>query len=233
MATITLNEIAYDILGLNRAEIKDTDSLEVREVKFWVNTLRAKLLKQKFDKPMSTVDNNYVQSLGAVQLEKVDSSIKTTLPADRFFLRTKIDIPPTIERSGHVGTFTRVGPADLKEVEYLVVSHDRAIQSGFGKFSRNFVYCFPLDNKLWFTSRNTSHLDFKYVDVRGVFQNPKEAALILDSTYTDDDNYPINMQLVDEIKMILAQKELKLKNLQFVDKTSDGEKNVEQEVKTK
>lgn len=233
MATITLNQIAYDILGLNRAEIKDSDSLEIREVKFWIHTLRNKLLKQKFDKPMATIDNHYVQSLGAVQVEKVDSSIVTDLPSDRFFLRTKIDIPPTIERSGHVGTFTRIGPADLKEVEYLIVSHDRAIQSGFGKFSRNFVYCFPLDNKLWFTSRNQSMLDFKYIDIRGVFQNPIEAALITNPTYTDDDDYPINTQLVDEIKMILVQKELKIKNVQFLDKSADGEKNIEQEVKGK
>jgi hypothetical protein len=234
MAAITLNQIAYDILGLNRAEVKDSDSLEIREVKFWINTLRNKLLKQRFDKSGSgLIDDHYVQSLGAVELEKIDSSIIIDLPSDRYYLRTKVDIPDTIERSEHVTTFTRIGPVDRLSERYHVVSHDRAIASGFGKFNNKFIYAFPLGAKLYLTSKDSALLGLKFIDIRGVFQNPVEAALFANPSYTDDDDYPINTHLIDDIKTILLSKELKAKYNELVDKTTDSEKNAEPEVKTK
>jgi hypothetical protein len=49
-----------------------------------------------------------------------------------------------------------------------------------------------------------------YIDVRGVFQNPRSAALITNPTYTDDNAYPINMQYVNEIKEIILNREFRL-----------------------
>ena len=233
MATISLNQIAYDILQLNRAALKDTDTLEVREVKFWVMTLRVKLLKQRLDKPMASIDDHYVQDLGPVELEKVDSSILPNIPSDRYFLRTKVDLPDTIERSGHITTFTRVGPADRKEIKFQIVSHEHAIASGYGRFNNKFIYCFPIGPRLYFTSKDSSLLDLRYVDIRGVFQNPNEAKLFVDPAIIDidDTDYPINMQLIDDIKTIIVQKELKFKNNQLVDKTTDEADDPEPTVK--
>jgi hypothetical protein len=224
---ISLNQLAYRLIGIYRANYKITDSLSLRLVKDWIHATRAMLLKQQFDKPLAIIDEYSVQDLGPIELELVDSSIVPAVPSDRHMMRTTVYIPPTIERRGNIGSFTRVGPADRLEHRYKVVTFETALVSGFGKFNNRDVYAFYLDGRMYLIARDLNafkHLE--YLDIRGVFQNPKEAALIKDPTSTDDDNYPISRTLVDTMEDIIAKTKFNFVITPLQDKTADEEDDI-------
>ena len=102
---VTLNTIAYNILKNYRIQAKVSDDLDIRYVYQWVNNARAKYVKQRLDKSTFEIDQSLVQSLGAVELELVDSSIAmslpTPLPADKFVrIIDKIIIATVVMLSG-------------------------------------------------------------------------------------------------------------------------------------
>ena len=209
---MTLNEAAYRIRRFYRTHYKETDELDIRYVYSWVISTRARLLKQRLDKPMATIDNNYVQDLGPVALEQVDSSICRGLPTPLYaykkIVRTAIEIPPTIDRSGHTGTFTRIGPADMLTTNFKVLDYDDVFYYGYGKFNGSDICAFPLENRIYLYSRSGNHFNMKYIDVRGVFLDPRDAAVIKDPTWDENDEFPMNETLVDDMENMIKQEKI-------------------------
>ena len=75
MYNVTLNQIAYGIFETVRGKISDDDNIAIDHIKDMVHSIRAMLLKQKFDKNLRVIDDTYTQSLGSLEVEQVDSSI--------------------------------------------------------------------------------------------------------------------------------------------------------------
>ena len=209
MYNVTLNEIAYSIFESVRGKLSDDDNIAIEQIKDMVHNTRAKLLKQKFDKNLRVIDDGYTQSLGAIEVELVDSSIHTTLLSDKHVLRTTVDIPETIDRRNYEGTFTRIGPADRLSHKFNLVSYDRAIYSGNGRFNRNEVYAFLLDNRVNLIGDGIYYKAIQFIDVVGVFQNPSQVAQFTDisgnSLYSDDARYPISRAMRDDIEGIIIK----------------------------
>ena len=155
---ISLNELAYSIMEFYRANVVNTDEIDIRWIKYLVNTTRAKLLKQKFDKPFHEIDEHYVQKIApsgyAVEMEIVDSSAYATLESKRYMVRTSVSIPATIERNGKVGSFTRIGPADRLSETFDIVDYSHALVYGNGKFNKNSIAAFLLDDRIYLISKN-------------------------------------------------------------------------------
>jgi len=226
---ISLNEIAYGFRELYRAKFKDTDSPDIRLVKYWVQEVRAKLIKQKVDKlGMFQIDEVFVQSIPST-LERVSSSqvsfaglTLSTIDPDIYLYRTVRNIPQVIEKQGTAGVFTRIGP-ERSSLGYLILPYGQWLTAGYGAFNRQFVYATYLDRRIYLKSGNPSNLgSITAIEVRGVFQNPVEAALIADPTYTDDDDYPISQAMVDDIYTILMSKEFKATYAQPEDKIANA-----------
>jgi hypothetical protein len=218
----TLNELTYRILALYREQYKDSDSLSERLVQDWIHSARAMLIKQKLDKPMSTIDENIVQDLGEIEMESVDSSIIAGVGSDRYMLRTKLDLPATIERSGHIGTYTRIGPADRLEMRFKPVSFETALTSGFGKFNNRDVFAFLIGAKIYLISREiNSFKHIEHLDVRGVFQNPVEAARFKKPSYTFDEPYPINKNMTDQLEELILKSKLSIKKIGLMDNVAN------------
>lgn len=196
---------------LYRTAHKETDSLSVRLIKDWIHSTRAMLVKQRLDKPMAMIDESLVQVITPVGLEEIDSSTFELEGADRKVIRTKINIPPTINRRGLVGTFSRIGPVDRLSTRYKVVTHETALISGYGKFNRRDIYAFPLDNKIYLLAKDIDPTGL--LDIRGVFQNPETVPIIkLDDegnvTYLPFDHdgpYPINRELIDTMEEMVVK----------------------------
>jgi len=113
MKTTSLNELVYELLELRRSYLKETDPIPKRLVIDWIQSQRARLLDQKGKKPMSSIDDHFIQDLGAVPMEKylsniVDPQIKNY----DYMYRTSIDIPRTIESYDGIGMFSRIGHVD-------------------------------------------------------------------------------------------------------------------------
>jgi len=216
MENISKNKIAYDILETYRANLIETDFIDIRQIKHQIDVLRVKLIKQHLEKYfINSIDENLVQEYApngtAITMEIVDSSATTILPTGRYYVRSTVAIPATIERNGGIPTFTRIGPADKLSERYQIVNSDWGLLYGSGKFNSNAVAAFILGDRLILTSKNKqSVFGIKYVNVRGVFQNPSEVALLNNPLATDDDSYPINSQMIDDIKNIILNREFKL-----------------------
>lgn len=224
--TTTLNQLVFELLELRRAQLKTTDTVDRRLVIDWIQTQRARLLKQQFAKPFAGIDNNLVQDLGTVALEQVSSNDLDVTDYDKM-LRTASDIPAPIERPGGVGTFTRVGPPNKLTEHYKVVPYEQALVSGNGHFNYNMVYAFMMGERLYLISKSGYHLTNTYVHIRGVFQNPIEAAQFADATWTYADEYPINKSMIDQLKTLIVQQKFSLTLVQPDDKTDDSKDNIQ------
>ena len=224
--TTTLNQLVFELLELRRAQLKLTDPVDRRLVIDWIQSQRARLLKQAFTKPFIGIDNNIVQDLGTVALEQVSAN-DLSITDYRYMLRTAVDIPATIERRDGTGTFTRVGPPDKLTEHYKVVPYEQALVSGNGHFNSHMVYAFTIGERLYLISKSGYHLTNTYVHIRGVFQNPIEAAQFADATWTYDDEYPINKSMIDQLKTLIVQEKFGLTLVQAEDKKDDSEDNLQ------
>lgn len=213
---ISLNELSYDVLELYRQNVLDTTYIDIRQIKYWVNSLRSKLLRQKFQKePFTAIDPAFIQELNyqnkGIEMELVDSSVVSSLPSNRYYLRSTISIPNTIERIGGLGTFTHVGPADKKNEKFIPITFDHSHVFGSGKFNSSAVAFFTLGDRIYLVSVDKQAVfGTKYISCFGVFDNPVEAALITNPLYNDDLNYPISLNMVDDIKTFILNKEFRL-----------------------
>jgi len=228
---VTLNQIAYGIFEVIRGNLSDDDSIAISHIKDMIHDTRATLLKQKFDKGIRVIDDNFTQSLGALKIEAVDSSAHSTINAGRYMYRTVLEIPETLDRRNYEGTFTRIGPADKLATSYNLVSYDRALYSGNGRFNKDQVFAFLRDNKIYLISNSGAyHKGVQFIDVVGVFQNPSQVALFKDSAgdsyYSDDKRYPISRSMKKDIENIILKEKLGLEVQASTDKINDGDNTI-------
>lgn len=227
MTTTTLNQLIYELLELRRANLKETDPVTIRLVVDWIQSQRARLIRQKLSRPITQIEDNLAQDLGAnVTMTKVSSN-DYSIDTGEYMWRTSIEIPHTIGRRDGKGTFLRVGPADKLTTEFDVVPYYRIPYVGNGKYNRDTVFAFVLGDYIYLHSKSGFHLTIDKINVKGVFQDPIAAALIADPTWTYDDNYPVNKSIVDELKLLIVKEKFPLTLLQAEDKTDDLEDNLE------
>lgn len=228
---VTLNQIAYGLFEIVRKYLSDDSEISLDQIKDWIHDTRAMLLEQKFNKNPRVIDDVYTQSIGPLKIESVDSSAFTSIPSGRYMFRTVKEIPPTIDRKNYQGTFTRIGPADKFAVKYNLVTYDRALYSGNGRFNKDTIFCFLRDNKIYLISNSGAyHKAVQYIDVEGVFQNPAQVAIFLDSSGDslnfDTSAYPVNRSMRRDIENIIIKEKLGIKAQAPSDKTNDGTDNV-------
>jgi hypothetical protein len=155
-------------------------------------------------------------------MEKVLSNEITPAVNDfTYMYRTTVDIPKTIERLDGKGTFTRIGPADRLSTKFTVLTYDQALYFGNGKFNKNEICAFVLGDRIYLSSKSGLHFGVNKLDVRGVFQDPVAAALIYDPTWTYKDNFPINKEIVDQMKELIVNSKFALTLVQSTDRTDD------------
>ena len=222
----TLNELGYELYELYRATGKVTDSIDIRLFKDWIKQARATFLKQRFDEPMSIIDEANVQDLGAVTFIKVDSSLATQT-SGKYMMRSSTRIPNTINRRGNIGTFTRIAPADMLEKRFNFVSYDRALVSGNGKFNNNDIYAFVNDGYMYLISKTNIHKYITSVNIKGVFINPQDAYNFrYPNAWTDDMEFPVSQSIVMDMINAILDKKFKLIMTPLEDKVSNGTDDV-------
>ena len=205
MAGITLNELAYSNLSKIRPKIQNTEVIDIREIKYAWHNQRALWLRNELNKPGRTIDPNFIQDLGCVELEYVDAAdCCGSITIGCKVKRSVKQIPNTIER--HNGTtITRVGPINKLQVPYSLIRYDQADTFGNGRGNTKVIAAFVHNSYLWAIQKaNTIEFQgLKWFTVQGVFENPTEASKFSTcdgaTCYNDDMPYPINRWLVNYI----------------------------------
>ena len=223
----SLNMLGYEIMELLRATNRVSDSLDVRLAKTWVKQTRALLLKQRFDEPMAIIDPAVIQDLGKVTFAPVDSSANTSVPSGKYMMRSSTRLPVTINRKGNIGTFTRIASADRLEKKFNLVSYDRALVSGNGKFNSDDVYAFTNDGYMYLISKSNLHKYITSCNIQGVFVNPEDAYTFNTTVssvtpWSDDLEYPVSESIVVDLQNIIIDKKFRLVLNQIEDSVANG-----------
>jgi len=228
---VTLNQIANGLFEIVRANISDDSDISIDHVKDMVHDARSTLLKQKFDKNARVIDDVFTQTLGSLAIESVDSSANTGIASGRYMFRTIKEIPATIDRKNYEGTFTRIGPADQLAAKYNLVSYDRAMFSGNGRFNKDSIFSFLRDSKIYLISNSGKyHKTTQFIEVTGVFQNPAQVEILRDSSGSSlnygDRQYPVSRSMRRDIENLILKEKLGIKAQAPSDKVNDGDENV-------
>jgi hypothetical protein len=199
----SLNEISYSIFEKLRPEISDDDSVSLEQLKFDINNFRAQFIRNELNR-LRSVDSDITQTI-CLDLEKVDPSSCCDIEIEcNFLLRSTKPIPDAIELHNKPG-ITWVGPVDKTLRPFSLIDYNRVPWVGNGRFNKNNVYTFLYDDHLYIMCNDRYSMSLSNAVVRGVFENPEEAAKFTDCStgkpcYSDDDDYPVKAWMIPSIE---------------------------------
>ena len=207
---MTFNQYAYDILESMRATLVDDDSVDLRQVKFWINTQRALFLRNEYNKDNRNIDPNVIQELGCVELEHADSAECCTIRSGCSIVRTKLELPVPVEL--HLGDMlTFVGPISKLKSQFLRINRNQAPWVNNGRFNKTIIHWFYFNHRIYliFDSSNLEAKSLKYISVAGVFEDPEVVGNFSTCSgspcYDDNTKYPLNSWMYPYIKAAVLQ----------------------------
>jgi hypothetical protein len=222
---ITLKELAYNLINVVRGgKISDDDKLSLRQVEFWIHTMRSKLIRQDLDKGR-TVSDNIKQTLSCLEVVQVDLSTCCKVRTGCFGYRTKVRLPSPIEL-GKRDLITSVGPASVTEPRFTLIPYQRAAYSAQNAKSISTKVFFH-DGYLYFINAPDG-LELVSVDL--VAEDPTDLAKYTscsgDQCYTDESKYPISAYMVDTLNTLIIEAYLKIEASAKGDNTNDAKQDL-------
>jgi len=212
----SLNEL-YSELWLDVSpSISDDSVIDERLLKFYIHKVRAVFARNEMNKSHRTVDAALIQDLGLVELETIDSFVDELALGNiqHTVLRTVETIPRALELHNRLA-FTFVGPVNQIEKGFKFVDITSVPYQGNGKFNKTFMYAFIMNDRIYIIGNcnNPAFKGLKYINIKGVFENPEDAAKFNrpDGTacYSDDEEYPIPLYLWSYCKKEILQSDLR------------------------
>jgi hypothetical protein len=213
---VSLNHLVFNVLEKYRANLKDTDSLDPRQVGFWVGIARALLIKQRLDKNIFNIYEEEIQSIPDLEISQEVTGIVSTDEA----------IPVTINRKGYQGTLTKVVyPYTGDEPAFSanpvqIVTQKRFERIGNRKFNASLYYAtIGKGNQLYL--KTYTKTGSEKISVEGVFQNPIEVMEMNGVTDPYNADYPINSDLIKDLTNMIVSDNFQLVVQQMEDKTPE------------
>jgi hypothetical protein len=206
---LTKNKIIYDLLSLSRGgPISDDDEISLRQVGFWVDNIRSILLRQQTTKGQ-TLNSDVIQTISCLEVEEIDASYCPVEVVGCTILRSKKRIPNTIETE-FKNLITKVSSPSIKSLSFSEINVNRIPYIDFSKVGKKLVKYFIHDRYIYLLS----NVLYDKITVSGVFQFPEELKEYLSCTgepcYTDDSYYPMSNHMVELIKKMVIENNIRL-----------------------
>jgi hypothetical protein len=221
----TLNEITYNIFSSIRPHLTDDEDLPIEKIEHDVNLKRSLFIRNELNKSGRTIDMNYIQTLGCLELELGSPTDCCVDDVDCFVLRTKDIIPNTIELHNKK-LITRVAPIVKTKVKFNFVSYDRFLHSGNGQFNKNDIFATLHNGRIYLKSNNENINLIEKIALDGIFEDPREVIKFKNcdgsNCFSADSKYPLNQWMEDYIKQALIEEYFKLTLRSTKDNTNDG-----------
>lgn len=218
----TLNQIAQDLIGIVRVKRTDDYNVTPAQVKRWINYKRSVFIKNELNKKQA-IDEDFVQDLGCVDLEKVKSA---ECGPGCMVLRTCKKIPePVITNLGLA--ITRVGPVTRTSRAFSFVDYTQVVWSGYGRFSDNQVFAYYLNGYIYLELKKASPLakGLKKINIRGIFENPEDVQDFNSCggspCYDDETTYPIKNWMTDYIINAILEERFGIVERSITDSRND------------
>lgn len=230
---ITKNHLVFDILNTIRGgKQSDDENISLRQVGFWVDNTRALLIRRDLEKNRS-INPDIVQTLGCIPVEPIDASECPCVVSGCNILRTVDKIPHTIELHNK-NLITRVGPPIVGSTPFSFIPYSRAQYAGNNKYTSKIPKAF-LHNEYIYIIGNNPVLDtLENISLDGVFERPEELEGFdsCDSTpcYTDETPYPISSWMIEPIKEMVFNNNIRLAAQSPTDNRGNAEHDLEQNI---
>tara|TARA_R110002051_G_scaffold314726_4_gene392127 strand:- start:253 stop:966 length:714 start_codon:yes stop_codon:yes gene_type:complete len=198
----TIKEISYNILNsLRGGRSNNNEHISLKQVEFNIKHYRAMLIRRDFQRN-GKITRHFEQDLGCIPLTVVNASMCCGLPLDCTVVRTTQKIPRTV-RYNFMDAITHISdPTGLNTIPLI---DSIAVQFlPFDRFTKNDRKAYMIEDYLYIY--NPDGMDM--VNVRGVLENPEEAANFdCDGSdcYDDTMAYPVSLDLVNAITDGLLQ----------------------------
>lgn len=173
-----------------------------------INEQRSLWIRNEYNKNRS-IDPYLQQTIGDLELELVDPvACCEGIPGFCKVLRSKQEVPNTIEFFFSKG-LTSVGPVDIRQKRFALIDYARVPYIGHGRTTKNTIYAFLYNRYLYVVSADPIVNSLKYVNVRGIFEDPTALADFCTCTgepcWSPNDIYPLNLWMWAYIKPQIVQ----------------------------
>ena len=197
----TYRELIY--MCLDTLKITSDDAVFTEDhIVFLLNKYRSILLQQKYSDVRNSISSSNYQTL-CLDLTLDDTKSRDVCKGT--ILRSVEKIPNLL----NIGN-TEVSLKDYYLGEVTLVSPNRLRYVGNNRWLQNVIYCtIGNDNYLYFKSSNPQHMYLEKVELRGIFEDPIEAAKLScdKSSYCDilDTKMPLEESLVSKLIEVTVQ----------------------------
>ena len=197
----TYRELIY--MCLDTLKITSDDAVFTEDhILFLLNKYRSILLQQKYADVRNPVSSSNYQTL-CLDLTLDDTKSRDVCKGT--ILRSVEKIPSLL----NIGN-TSVSLQDYYLGEIALVSPNRLRYVGNNRWLQNVIYCaIGNDNYLYFKSSNPQHMYLEKVELKGIFENPIEAAKLScdKASYCDilDTKIPLEESLVSKLIEVTVQ----------------------------
>jgi len=155
-----------------------------------------------------SISDNVTQDLGCVEVEKVDQADCCTAKAGCMILRTVNPIPKPVDLLFE-DAIIYVGNVNKKE-GYEQSSQVQSYWDQFNKYTAEVPKAYFANGYIYVTVKEF----VKYINIKGIFEDPREAANYkhCDGTpcFTVDSNYPVTNKIIKFATEEIMKKELAL-----------------------
>lgn len=203
---LTRDHIIFDLLSIARAgKVVDDEHITPAQVGFWVDNMRAKLIRQDIDKGRS-INPDIVQHISCLDLQQVDQSdCPGCVETGCVMLRSVQQLPTMIETKQR-NLITRIGPINLASPGYSIIPYERSFWSGHNKFTKNMTKVFIKNRYVYVITTKF----IKKISVSGVFAYPEELGNYSTCAGTpcynaQTDYYPISNHMIEDLKQMILQ----------------------------
>jgi len=226
---VTKREIIYDILSVARqGQIANSEPLSEELVGFWIDSTRIKLIRQDLNKRHS-INPDIVQTL-CVELEITDATTCPCEITDCTVLRSKKEIPEAIE-THYRNLIISAGPVALTQPRFSFMDYHRAIYFNPSPYSRSIPGVFLYNKRLYVVYHSNRYDMLQFMSVELVLERPEEAknfSCAGQPCYTDESKYPISSHMLEDLKTMIIQTNLKIATVVPSDQTADSKHNLQQ-----
>ncbi len=199
----TLRHLVADIRniadsGKNNYSFRISDE----QIALWVSEVRSKLISQAIAKRQD-ISDIWVQELSCLELELVDSSDCCFITTDCYILRTKRQLPSTVENYSDNLILRVTSPIGD------VISKSNAFEAKYNKYNK---YTGPKSQ--WYLNNGylyvTNEILLEYINVFAIFEDPEELSDFSSCSssigcFSWDSKYPCSLKMADDITNIVMQ----------------------------
>ena len=233
----------YEVITIIIPKISDDESIDITEIKYDVENIRATLLNQRYsNKYKANIPDNIVQKINKLKITSVDSSRLSNssipladIPDGKVLMRTQLQIPDILTKSSGNYLIKRISASTLMSKNFTMTTPEQAAYSGNGKFNSKNIFCFIEDNYIYLITQRSLFKSLKYIDLHAVFTRPTEVNSLLNNSFgfslDDDDPYPVSEDMAYEIEEIILKK-LNIQKSQIIDDINDSS-DTSKQIKTK